>query len=98
MNWKATIHYLDQPLSCFLESYIDTNGRRCCRFVDDVSRHYTYLEEEIQANSQPIGESGAPSVELAYSLTHSQPLDSDNLPLSVQSPPQPLASGYSPLS
>ena len=54
--------------------------------------------EEIQANSQPIGESGAPSVELAYSLTHSQPLDSDNLPLSVQSPPQPLASGYSPLS
>ena len=76
-NWKATIRYLDQPLSRFLESYIDTNSRRCCRFVDNAPRRSTNVEE-IQANSQPPDESDGPSVGLAHSLIQSQPLNSDN--------------------
>ena len=35
-NWKLTIKYLEQPLSCFLESYTDVDGKHCCQFVDSV--------------------------------------------------------------
>ena len=41
-NWKATIRYLNQPLSRFLETYTNPDsGKRCCRFVvpvDDLTR------------------------------------------------------------
>ena len=40
-NWKATIRYLNQPLSRFLETYTNHSGKRCCRFVvpvDDLTR------------------------------------------------------------
>ena len=40
-NWKATIRYLNQPLSQFLETYTNHSGKRCCRFVvpvDDLTR------------------------------------------------------------
>ena len=31
-----TIRYLDLPLSRFLESYTDADGKRCCRFMDST--------------------------------------------------------------
>ena len=54
--------------------------------MDDAPCRSTYLEE-IRANSQPLDKSGTPSVELAHSLTRSQPPNSDNLPSSVDHPP-----------
>ena len=33
-NWKMTIRHLDLPLSCFLESYTNADGKRCCQFMD----------------------------------------------------------------
>ena len=54
--------------------------------MDDAPLHSTNLEE-IRANSQPLDESGAPSIELAHSLTHSQPPNSDNFLSSVDHPP-----------
>ena len=35
-NWKITIRYLGQPLSCFMESYTDTDGKSCYQFVDST--------------------------------------------------------------
>ena len=35
-NWKLTTKYLEQPLSRFLESYTDADGKHCCQFVDSV--------------------------------------------------------------
>ena len=40
-NWKATIRYLNQHFSRFLETYTNHSGNRCCRFVipvDDLTR------------------------------------------------------------
>ena len=59
-NWKMTIRYLDLPLSRFLESYTDADGKRCCRFIDSSSESTTSpqcistnLDERTTANSQP---------------------------------------------
>ena len=66
-NWKMTILYLDLPLSRFLESYTDTDSKRCCRFMDSTSKSSispqcvsTNLDERITANSQPVASSGTP--------------------------------------
>ena len=32
-NWKTTIRYKDKPLKHFLENYVDSSRKRCCRFI-----------------------------------------------------------------
>ena len=66
-NWKMTIRYLDLPLSHFLESYTDADGKHCCRSMDSTSESSTSpqcvstnLDERTTANSQPVGPSGIP--------------------------------------
>ena len=83
-NWKMTIPYLDLPLSRFLESYTDSDGRRCGWFMDSTSESSTSgpqcvstnLDDRTTAKSQHIGSSGTPG-DLVYSLAHSQPVVSD---------------------
>ena len=85
-NWKMTIRHLDLPLSRFLESYTDADGKHCCRFMDSTSESSTSpqcvstnLDEQTVANSQPVGSSGTPPPgDLVDSLAHSQPVVSDS--------------------
>ena len=76
-----TIRYLDIPLSRFLESYTDADGKRCCRFMDSTSESTTSpqcistnLDERTTANSQPVGPFGIPPGDLVHSSAHSQPV------------------------
>lgn len=32
-NWKNSIRYMKQPLARALESYVNLDGKRCCRFI-----------------------------------------------------------------
>ena len=32
-NWKNSIRYMEQPLARALESYVNLDGKRCCRFI-----------------------------------------------------------------
>ena len=86
-NWKVTIRCLDQPLSRFLESYTDADGKRCCRFVDPTLKCVSTKLQWTQANSQLVGSSGTPPGDLTQSAVHSQPvvLDSSS---DDQVPPQ----------
>ena len=91
-NWKVTIRYLDQPLSNFLESYSNTDGKCCCRFVDSTSDSTPYRVSanlrQTQANSQLPDGSDIPPVALVDAVTHSQPLVSDSSSSNNQSPSQ----------
>ena len=51
-NWKTSIRYKDKPLSHFLDSYSDSSGKRCCRFVvpEDASHCRT------STSSSPLGQ------------------------------------------
>ena len=83
-NWKMTIRHLDLPLSRFLESYTDVDGKRCCWFMDSTSESSTSpqcvstnLDERTAASSQPVGFCGTPPGDLVHSLAHSQSVVSD---------------------
>ena len=84
--------YLDQPLSNFLESYSNTDGKRCCWFVDSTSDSTPYCVSanlrRTQANSQLPDGSDIPPVALVDAVTHSQPLVSDFSSSNNQSPSQ----------
>ena len=73
-NWKTSIRCLDQPLSRFLESYKDTDGKRCCRVIDTIMNCSSTASPRIQANSQPPGMCQPPSMDSAHPRSHSQHL------------------------
>ena len=50
-NWKNSICYQGQPLSQALESYTDSDGKRCCRFIGPSVASGL----DIPHNSQPPG-------------------------------------------
>ena len=89
-NWKMTIWYLDLPLSCFLESYTDADGKRCCRFMDSTSvssispnvSQPTSMNRPRQTHN-PLAPL-APPGDLVHSLAHSQPVVSDSSSLNDQ--------------
>ena len=82
-NWKTSIRCLDQPLSRFLESYKETDGKRCCRVIDTIMNCSSTASQRIQANSQPPGTCQPPSMDSVHPRTHSQ-----HLPPTVPSPSQ----------
>ena len=74
-----TIQCLDQPLSRFLESYTDADGKHCCRFMDSTPQCVSTKLQRTQANSQLVGSSGTPPGDFTQLVAHSQPVVLDSL-------------------
>ena len=89
-----SIRCLDQPSSCFLESYIDTDGKRCCSVTDATQLRSSANSQRILASSQSSDTSGTSSINPVYSQPSPSTIPPSSQPSNLSDLPQSIGPDY----